>query len=103
MSVLPELETAGRVQRQSTTTGLSNGITGVSYPGSDGAHIFVLVSDGADVERFLKTFHQRCWLAGLGWGMAGAGGAFLRRSIIDAAVELGNAWCSKGRHWSLGR
>jgi hypothetical protein len=43
------------------------------------------VRDGADIERFLKTFHLRCWLAGLGWMMVGAGGQ-LERSIVDRMV-----------------
>jgi hypothetical protein len=46
----------------------------------------VLVSDGADVERFLKALHDRCWLAGYGWMMVGAGGQLLDRSLIDRSV-----------------
>jgi hypothetical protein len=96
VSVLPELATTARVWRRSTTTGLSNIETGQSLPGSDGSHTFLLVMDGADVERFLKVMHQRCWLAGLGWGMVGAGGAFLRRSLIDTAVGLGERLVFEG-------
>ena len=48
--------------------------------------LFLGVQDGADVERFLKTLHARCWLAGLGWLMVGAGGQLLERSIVDRVV-----------------
>ena len=60
--------------------------TGEAVPGSDGVHVFVLVRDGSDTERFLKALHDRCWLAGLGWMMVGAGGQFLERSIVDRMV-----------------
>jgi hypothetical protein len=49
-------------------------------------HVFVVVKDGRDIDRFLKTLHQRCWLKGLGWKMVGAGGQLLERSIVDRSV-----------------
>jgi hypothetical protein len=55
-------------------------------PGSDGLHVFVLMKDGADVERFLATLHARCYLAGFGWLMVGAGGQLLERTIVDRMV-----------------
>jgi hypothetical protein len=86
VSVLPELETAGRVTRPSTSSGLSRCDTGERLAGSNGEHIFPLVTDGADAERFLRTLHDRCWLAGFGWLMVGAGGQLLERSIVDRMV-----------------
>ena len=44
------------------------------------------IKDGSDAERFLRTLHERCWLAGLGWLMVGAAGQLLDRSIIDRMV-----------------
>jgi hypothetical protein len=44
------------------------------------------IQDGSDCERFLKTLHARCWLAGLGWLTVGAGGQLLERSIVDRIV-----------------
>jgi len=44
------------------------------------------VQNGADIERFLRELHARCWLAGLGWMMVGAAGQFLERSIVDRMV-----------------
>jgi hypothetical protein len=85
-SVMPELGNTARVIRRSTSTGVSRTDTGEALPGSSGLHIFLLVQDGADVERFLRTFHDRCWLHGLGWHMVGAGGQLLDRSLVDKMV-----------------
>ncbi len=85
-SVAPALKAAGRVTRRSTSAGISRADTGDPLPGSDGQHVFVLVQDGADVERFLRTLHARCWLYGFGWMMIGAGGQLLDRSLVDRMV-----------------
>ena len=86
VSVLPALKGVAHVVRSSTSAGLYREDTGESLSGSNGVHIYVLVKDGADVERFLTTLHQRCWLAGLGWTMVGAAGQLLERSIVDRMV-----------------
>jgi hypothetical protein len=86
VSVLPELETAGRVARKSTSAGLSRADTGERLVGSNGEHVFIPVTDGTDAERFLKTMHDRCWLHGFGWLMVGAGGQLLDRSLVDRMV-----------------
>ena len=49
-------------------------------------HGYIVVSDGADIERALRALHDRCWLAGLGWYMVGAAGQLLDRSIVDRLV-----------------
>jgi hypothetical protein len=49
-------------------------------------HCYLAVQDAADVERFLKVLHDRCWLAGFGWMMVGVGGRLLQRSPIDPLV-----------------
>ena len=86
VGVLPALKQAGCVIRRSTSTGISRTDTGEQLPGSNGEHVYVLVRDGGDVERFLRTLHERCWLAGFGWMMVGAGGQLLERSIVDRMV-----------------
>jgi hypothetical protein len=86
VTVLPPLAGVARVVRLSTSAGLIRSDTGAAVAGSDGIHAYVLVKDGADSERFLKTLHARCILAGLGWMMVGAGGQLLERSIIDRVV-----------------
>ena len=84
--MLPVLGGIARVTRRSTSSGLSRSDTGVAVPGSDGVHVYVAEKDGADSERFLKTLHARCWLAGFGWMMVGAAGTPLERSIVDRMV-----------------
>jgi hypothetical protein len=86
VSVLPDLGSVGHVIRSSTSAGLLRTDTGEALPGSSGRHGYVTIKDGADVERFLRTLHDRCWLAGLGWMMVGVGGQLLERSIVDRMV-----------------
>jgi hypothetical protein len=86
LRLVPELESVGHVFRHSTSSGLRRADTGDQVPGSSSVHVYVLLKDGQDVERFLKTLHARCWLRGLGWMMVGAAGQLLERSIIDRMV-----------------
>jgi hypothetical protein len=85
--VVPELATTARIVRNSTSSGLSRTDTSEELPGSNGQHIYLLIADGADAERFLYVLHDRCWLAGLGWHMVGAGGQLLDRSLVDRMVH----------------
>ncbi len=85
-AAVPQLATAGRVVRNSTSSGMSRTDTGAPIAGSEGLHIFVLIADGSDAERFLRTLHDRCWLAGLGWLAIGKAGQFLERSLVDRMV-----------------
>ena len=84
--VLPGLHGASHLNRRSTSAGLLRTDTGENLPGSKGLHIYVAVKDSSDIERFLKTLHERCWLAGFAWLMVGAGGQLLDRSIVDRMV-----------------
>jgi hypothetical protein len=84
--VAPLLGPVARIIRHSTSAGLFRTDTGEKLPGSGGLHGYLAVADGADVERFLRDLHARCWLAGLGWMMVGAGGQLLERSIVDRMV-----------------
>jgi hypothetical protein len=86
VSVLPALTNVAHLTRASTSAGLLRIDTRERVPGSDGLHVYVQVQDGSDIERFVKTLHERCWLAGLGWMMVGAGGQLLERSIVDRMV-----------------
>ena len=97
LSVLPALAGVARVVRRSTSAGLFRTDTGHSIAGSDGVHAYVIVKNGADGDRFLKTLHARCWLAGLGWLMVGAGGQLLERSIIDRVVGSPERLVFEGR------
>jgi hypothetical protein len=86
LTVLPALGDVARVTRRSTSAGLYRSDTGKALRGSDEVHVYVQVKDGGDIERFLRTLHARCWLAGLGWMVLGADGALLERSIVDRMV-----------------
>lgn len=96
LTVAPDLEHAAKVVRRSTSSGIVRTDTGEMLKGSDGLHAFVLVEDGADIERFLRTLHDRCWLHGLGWMMIGAGGQLLERSIVDRMVYAGERLVFEG-------
>ena len=85
-SVLPALADTARVTRASTSAGLHRTDTGERLPGSGGIHVYVTVSSGDDIPRFLRALHERAWLAGYGWLMLGAGGQLLERSIVDRMV-----------------
>jgi hypothetical protein len=84
-AVVPLLAGVARVTRRSTASGLRNKDTGQPYPDSGGFHCAIAVADGADIPRFLSDFHDRLWLAGLGWGMISAAGSFLERALVDKA------------------
>jgi hypothetical protein len=86
--VVPEFVNAARVIRKSTSAGLKHTETGQEFPGSGGLHAFIIAKRGDDVERFLTTLHERCWLSGLGWMMVGVAGQFLERSIVDRMVGM---------------
>jgi hypothetical protein len=86
VSILPALKNVSRVTRPSTSAGLHRLDTGEQFPHSGGLHAYIVVEDGDDVDRFLKTLHARCWLARLGWMMISRSGALLERSIVDRMV-----------------
>jgi Family of unknown function (DUF5906) len=86
IKVLPALRDVGRVIRRSTSAGLHRTDTGEMLDDSGGMHVFVVVHDGTDIERFLTTLHERCWLLGYGWIMISKAGQLLERSIVDRSV-----------------
>ena len=69
VAVLPGLADATHAVRASTSAGLRRIDTGQQFPASGGTHCYVQVINGADVDRFLRTAHDRAWLAGFGWMM----------------------------------
>jgi hypothetical protein len=86
LTVLPVLEGVARLTRSSTSAGLSRSDTGGVIAGSDGVHVYLVVKDGADIERFLRALHDRCWLKSLGWFVVSRSGALLNRSLVDRMV-----------------
>jgi hypothetical protein len=86
LTILPDLAEVARVERRSTSAGLFWSDTGAWLSGSDGMHVYIMIKDGADSERFLRAMHDRCWLAGLGWYVVSTSGSLLERSIVDRMV-----------------
>jgi hypothetical protein len=86
LSLFPALHGVAHVARSSTSAGLFRSDTGEKLTKSSGMHCYPVIQDGDDVERFLNMLHDRCWLAGFGWLMIGAGGQLLERSLIDRSV-----------------
>jgi hypothetical protein len=89
LAIAPGLGRAARVARASTSAGLFREDNGELFPGSGGAHNFILVKDGADAERFLRDLHDLCWLHGFGWHLIGKAGQLLDRSLVDCMVGYG--------------
>jgi hypothetical protein len=96
LTVAPGLQRAARVSRASTSSGLFRTDTGTQFDGSGGAHHYVLVEDGSDIERFLRDLHDRCWQRGLGWHLIGRAGQLLDRSLVDRTVAYGERLCFEG-------
>jgi hypothetical protein len=88
LNVAPGLARAAWVFRASTSTGLSRSDTGEPFPGSGGAHLYISVKDGADIDRALRALHDRCVLHDLGWHVISTAGQLLPRSIVDLAVRF---------------
>jgi hypothetical protein len=86
IEAVPGLKNAESVSRRSTSAGLYRKDTGENFHGSANRHVYVAVQDGSDIERALKSLHDRLWLAGYGYWVVGAIGQLLDRSIIDRAV-----------------
>ena len=84
--VMPELGGVARLRRASTSAGLYDRTTGTAVPGSNGVHVYLSVVGRFGQRQVPQTLHERCWLAGWGWMMVGAGGQLLERSIIDRMV-----------------
>jgi hypothetical protein len=86
VGVFPALGVIARLERRSTSAGISRSDTGELFPGSGGVHVYLEVQDGADAVRFLQTLHERLWLADFGWLVVSKSGQMLERSIVDRMV-----------------
>ena len=86
VEVAPGLANAARVERASTSAGLTNTATGERFPGSGGMHVFIHVKEAPDIPRATKVLHERCTLAGYGWAIVSKSGQILHRSIADRMV-----------------
>ena len=97
-TVAPGLKDAARVTRASTTSSLSREDTGEVIAGAGGGlHIYLLVQDGSDIDRFLHALYDQCWRHGLGWHVIGCSGQLLERSLVDRTVGQGERLCFEGQ------
>ena len=81
------MDDVARVERRSTSSGLSRSDTEEELPGSEQLCTSILRSRMAPtLSAFYGAFHERCWLSGLGWMMISKSGALLERSPIDRMV-----------------
>ena len=80
--VLPAISTTSRMARASTSAGLYIEATGEPVGDAGGSHLYLLVTDGADIPRALAALAQRLWLAGYGWiALAKNGGLHIRQPV----------------------
>ena len=86
VSLVPELATAAHVVHRRADACLYREDIGEDVAGADSLHIYVLVKDGGDIERFLRDLHARCRLQGFGWYAVGEVGQTIERSIVDVAA-----------------
>ena len=103
-AVIPGLAGPATVRRRSTSAGLYRSDIRERLPGSANQHIYVLASDGTDIERALKTLHERLWLAEVGYFVVGAAGhCWIAASSTLPCLDP-SAWYSRvppslNRHW----
>ena len=86
VEVFPDLANAARLVRRSTSAGLFRADTGERFEGSNGIHVYVEATDGADVSSALKAAPMNASASRI---MAGCSpGAPGRRSNIRSSIAL---------------
>lgn len=85
-SVCPRFEQAGKCITYSSSSGLFFEGKPISKKGGTSAHVFVVVENGTDIPRFIKTLFKRLWLAGHGHIEISKAGSLLTRGLIDESV-----------------
>ena len=82
----PQWMSVGFVERPSVSTGIRDQHSGVVTTGG-GLHVYVIVQDGGDLERYVGAMFDRLTLAGLGPIVVSTAGSYLKRSLIDKAAS----------------
>jgi putative DNA primase/helicase len=93
----PQWNTIGFLERPSVSTGIRDKRTGVTTPGG-GMHLYVIVNDGGDLERYVQVLFDRLVLAGFSWITLSTAGAMLERSPIDKAASGIGYWLAFEAH-----
>ena len=93
----PQWNTIGFLERPSVSTGIRDKRTGVTTPGG-GLHLYVIVNDGGDLERYVQVVFDRLVLAGFSWITLSTAGSMLERSPIDKAASGIGYWLAFEAH-----
>lgn len=86
-TVIPGFDQITFLRTYSTSSSVYHTKTGECLRPADGFHIYMVVPEGADVQRFGEVLEKRLWLAGLGYIKVSArNGSSLKRTVVDTAV-----------------
>lgn len=85
--VIPDFNKTTYIRTFSTSSGVYDRTTGVCLKEAAGFHLWMVVPDGSDIQRFGEVLEKRLWLAGLGYIKVSTKNANLNiRTVIDTAV-----------------
>jgi hypothetical protein len=84
VDIHPEIEQAARIVRGSVSASVHK--TGESPRTGRGFHIYIPVTNAADIPRYGAVLFDRLWLNGFGFIALSSSGSALVRSVIDGAV-----------------
>jgi hypothetical protein len=84
VDIHPEIEQAARIVRGSVSAGVHK--TGEPPRIGKGFHIYIPVTNAADIPRYGALLFDRLWLNGFGFIALSSSGSALVRSVIDGAV-----------------
>lgn len=85
VSIIPEFEHTAKVINYSASAFIFDQ-DGKQVNKGDGFHIYFIVDDGKDVERFYNVLFRRLWLNGYGYIGNSSAGSQLIRTIFDTFV-----------------
>ncbi len=84
-SIIPEFQKSARVVNYSTSSFIFDQ-AGRQVNDGDGFHIYFVVQDGTDVERFKNVLFKKLWINGYGYILNSSDGRQLERTIFDTYV-----------------
>lgn len=85
--VIPDFDKITYIRTYSTSSSIYHKKTGECLRPADGYHIYMVIPDGSDLQRFGEVLEKRLWLAGLGYiKVSSKNGSMLKRTVVDTAV-----------------
>ena len=85
-AVIPNFDSLAYVATHSSSSHIYDRATGEALRGAGNSHIYLVVRDGADIDRFKKTIEGRLWLAGFGRPFVDKSGGYHARAVFDMSV-----------------